>query len=78
MRTNEFVFKKTKKIVTKYQGISVDLTVQECVDLLAMFGSIDVTTECAREFVGPLLSKLRAFVGKQPFSPEPRVTLEEV
>jgi hypothetical protein len=36
MRANEFVFKKTKRTVTKHHALCLDLTVDDCRDLMAI------------------------------------------
>ncbi len=66
MRTNKFTFKKTKKIkvVEEHKGLSVDLTLQEASDLLAIICRIGGISKARTETFEPLLDALKSFLSE--------------
>lgn len=65
MRAKEFTYQKTKKVktITKFQGISIDLTVQEAADLREIVGNVSTGSEAVavRQLVTGLYSELTKF-----------------
>lgn len=69
MKTSEFVYKKTKKIVKKYRGLEVCLSEQDAADLLELLKSVGGSSKARIELFEPLTLKLLQFLSGTPIEP---------
>ncbi len=74
MRAKEFTYQKTKKVktITKFQGISLDLTVQEAADLKELLGNVGTGSLPAQQLFTGLYQELCNFLRKNG-SPTPTI-----
>lgn len=74
MRAKEFTYQKTKRVktITKFNGISLDLTVQEAADLKELLGNVGTESLPAQQLFTGLYQELCNFLRKNG-SPAPTI-----